>query len=57
VRICNPAIKNGSGAILEPTEWQRMGNQIDAAFIFTGSDLRKRDWPFVYDDHHGENAF
>jgi hypothetical protein len=32
-------IKNDSSAILssgpQPTEWQRIGNQINAAFIFT----------------------
>jgi hypothetical protein len=26
----------------EPTKWQRIGNQIDAAMIFAGVGLRKR---------------
>jgi len=25
----------------QPTEWQRIGNQIDAAFVFAGADLVK----------------
>jgi len=41
--ICHPAIKNDSGlAIPQPTEWQRIGNQIDAAMIFARVELRKR---------------
>ena len=37
--IHHPAIKNDSGAILEPTEWQRIGDQINAAMIFTRRDF------------------
>jgi hypothetical protein len=29
-------------AIPQPAEWQRIGNQIDAATIFCGTGLRKR---------------
>ena len=28
----------------QPTEWQRIGNQIDAAMIFAGAGLRIRGW-------------
>jgi hypothetical protein len=28
-------------AVPQPTEWQRIGNQIDAAFIFARSDFVK----------------
>jgi hypothetical protein len=34
VRICNPAIKNDSGAILEPTEWERIADKINAAVCY-----------------------
>jgi hypothetical protein len=26
-------------AIAKPTEWQRIGDQIDAAFLFAGADF------------------
>jgi len=29
-------------AVPKPTEWQRIGNQIDAAFILVAGGLRKR---------------
>ena len=29
------------------TEWQRIGNQIDAAFVFAWGGLRKRAWKAV----------
>jgi hypothetical protein len=35
--IHHPAIKNDSSAIPEPTEWEHIGDQIDAAFIFARS--------------------
>ena len=35
--IYHPAIKNDSSAIPQPTEWQHVGNQIDAAMVFTRS--------------------
>ena len=41
--ICHPAIENDSGSISEPTEGQRIGNQIDAAFIFARADFVKMD--------------
>jgi hypothetical protein len=31
-------------AISEPTEWKRIGNQIDAAMIFARADFGKRAW-------------
>jgi hypothetical protein len=37
--IHRPAIKNDSGAIPQPTEWQRIGNQIDATMIFARADF------------------
>jgi hypothetical protein len=39
--IHHPAIKNDSSAIPEPTEWERIRNQINAAMIFAVG-LRKR---------------
>ena len=39
--VCHPAIKNDFRAILEPTEWQRIGDQINAAFIFARADFVK----------------
>jgi hypothetical protein len=36
---CHRAIKNDSGAILDPTEWQHIIDQIDAAFIFARADF------------------
>jgi hypothetical protein len=33
-------IRDGIGiAIPQPTEWERIGNQINAAFMFAGSDF------------------
>ena len=29
-------------AVPQPTEWQRIGNQIDAAMIFAGADFYSR---------------
>jgi hypothetical protein len=37
--IYHPAIKNNSSAIPQPTEWQRIGNQINAAMISTRSEF------------------
>jgi hypothetical protein len=37
--IRHSAIKNDSGALPQPTEWQRIGNQIDAAMIFARADF------------------
>jgi hypothetical protein len=36
---CRPAIKNDSSAVPQPTEWQRIGNQIDAAMIFARAHI------------------
>jgi hypothetical protein len=37
-------IRDGIGiAIPEPTEWQRIGNEINAAFIFARADFVKVD--------------
>ena len=44
--VHHPAIKNDSSAISQPTEWQRIGNQVNAAFVFARAD-------FVNVDHFG----
>jgi hypothetical protein len=31
-------------AVQKPTEWQRIGNQIDTVMILKGGGLRKRAW-------------
>jgi len=37
--IYHSAIKNDSSAILEPTEWQRIGDEIDTALVFARADF------------------
>jgi hypothetical protein len=37
--IHHPAIKNDSSAIPEPTEWQHVGDEIDAAMILARADF------------------
>jgi hypothetical protein len=39
--LCRPAIRSDSSAILEPTERQRIGDEINAAFIFGRANQRK----------------
>ena len=49
-------IRDGVGiAVPETTEWQHIGNQIDTAFIFAGSDFvnvhgaaRWSDWSIIH---------
>jgi hypothetical protein len=36
-RVVNRIARCVRPAVAKPTEWQRIGNQIDAAMIFTGS--------------------
>ena len=43
-RVADRVARRVRSTITEPTEWQRIGNQIDAAMIFTGSDFVNLQW-------------
>jgi hypothetical protein len=40
--VANGVFDRVGFAIPEPTEWQRIGNQINAAMIFARADFKKR---------------
>jgi len=42
LRVADCVVGRIRPGIPEPTEWQRIGNQIDAAFVFAAGGLRKR---------------